>query len=177
MGLTTRRSIGQLAIAASAIALNWAPLRQAGAASLSQPSARPILTIGGKIAVFNKDKTAQFDRSMIEALGTSGFETMTPWYPDSVRFDGIRMDRLLETVGAYGDRIVAYSLNDYSTELPVSDCKKYNVLLAIKKDGEYMSVRDKGPLFIVYPFDSVPELKHQRFYARSAWQLARLVVH
>jgi hypothetical protein len=50
------------------------------------------------------------------------------------------------------------------------------VLLALKRNGEYMPVRDKGPLFIVYPFDSRPELKHQRFYSRSAWQLARLDV-
>ena len=50
------------------------------------------------------------------------------------------------------------------------------MLLALKRDGEYMPVRDKGPLFIVYPFDSRPELRHQRFYARSAWQLARLDV-
>ena len=39
-----------------------------------------------------------------------------------------------------------------------------------------MPVTDKGPLFIVYPFDSNPELKHQLFYSRSAWQLNRIVV-
>jgi hypothetical protein len=58
----------------------------------------------------------------------------------------------------------------------MSDFARYNVLLALKRDGEYMPVRDKGPLFIVYPFDSNPDLRHQRFYSRSAWQLARIVV-
>jgi hypothetical protein len=32
-------------------------------------------------------------------------------------------------------------------------------------------VRTKGPLFIVYPFDSKAELQSSKFYARSAWQL------
>ena len=82
----------------------------------------------------------------------------------------------MESVGATGDKVVAYALNDYSTELPMSDFAQYNVLLALKRNGEYMPVRDKGPLFIVYPYDSNPELRHQRFYSRSAWQVARLVV-
>ncbi|MCC2664519.1 MAG: oxidoreductase, partial [Geminicoccaceae bacterium] len=45
----------------------------------------------------------------------------------------------------------------------------YPVILALKRDGAYMPVRDKGPLFIVYPYDSSPELKHQNYYSRSAW--------
>jgi hypothetical protein len=161
-----------LAGATSSVALS----RRTTASSLPQPSGRPLLTVSGKIANTNKGDLAQFDRPMLEALGMSGFSTMTPWYPGPVRFDGVRMDRLLEVIGASGDRVLAYALNDYTTELPVSDFATYGVLLALKRDGEYMPVRDKGPFFIVYPFDSQPELKHQRFYSRSAWQLARLDV-
>jgi hypothetical protein len=68
------------------------------------------------------------------------------------------------------------ALNDYTTEIPVDDFTKYNVILALKRDGEYMPVRDKGPLFIVYPYDSDPELRSQKYYSRSAWQVARLIV-
>jgi hypothetical protein len=39
-----------------------------------------------------------------------------------------------------------------------------------------MPVRDKGPLFIVYPYDTDSDLRHRRFYSRSAWQVGRLVV-
>ena len=173
----TRRAAGlRMATGALASATALVFSQRAGATSLPQPSGRPILTIDGRIANSNGDGIARFDRSMLEALGTSGFETTTPWYSGPVRFDGVRMDRLLEAVGASGDRVVAYALNDYTTELPVSDFTTYGVLLALKRNGEYMPVRDKGPLFIVYPFDSRPELKHQRFYARSAWQLARINV-
>jgi hypothetical protein len=173
----TRRAAGSVAVTtALAGAASLATSPRAAARSLPEPSERPILTVGGTIANTNRGGTAQFDRPMLEALGTSGFETTTPWYPGPVRFEGVRMDRLLEAVGASGDRVLAYALNDYTTELPVSDFRAYGVLLALKRDGQYMPVRDKGPLFIVYPFDSRPELKHQRFYARSAWQVTRLDV-
>ena len=59
---------------------------------------------------------------------------------------------------------------------PVSDFAQFNVLLAIKRNGQYMPVSDKGPLFIVYPYDSSPELKTQKYYSRSAWQLASIEV-
>ncbi len=42
--------------------------------------------------------------------------------------------------------------------------------------GQYMTPRDKGPLFIVYPYDSNPDLKNQKFYSRSVWQVARIEV-
>lgn len=175
--LVTKRDIGRRFVRAAAGGIGLAaPGRQAGAASLPQPTEKPILAVSGKISVANRDGAAQFDRPMLEALGTSGFETATPWYDGPVRFDGVRMDRLMQAVGASGDRVLAYALNDYSTELPMGDFARHNVILALKRNGQYMTVREKGPLFIVYPFDSDPALRHQRYYSRSAWQLARLVV-
>jgi len=146
------------------------------AASLAVPKDRPILTITGKIDVTNKDGTAQFDRAMLEALGLDTIETTTPWYEGKVKFEGVSLDKLMKQVGAKGERVSVIALNDYATEIPIADFAKYNVILAIKRDGEYMPVRDKGPLFIVYPYDSNPELKSQTYYARSAWQVAKIEV-
>ncbi len=149
---------------------------QAQEQRLPQPVERVILTVSGRIGATNRDGAAEFDRPMLEGLGTTSFETTTPWYDGPVRFDGVRMDQLMQAVRASGETVVAYALNDYSTEIPMADFARYNVLLALKRNGQYMPVRDKGPLFIVYPYDSDPQLRHQRFYSRSAWQLARLVV-
>jgi hypothetical protein len=144
--------------------------------SLEMPRDRPILTISGKIQNSNKDGTAQFDRAMLEALGLVTIETATPWYTGPVKFEGVALDKLMNAVGANGDRVVAIALNDYSTEIPISDFHKYGPILALKRNGEYMTVRDKGPLFIIYPYDRLPELKSQTYYGRSAWQVAQLVV-
>ncbi|WP_262269052.1 molybdopterin-dependent oxidoreductase [Microvirga yunnanensis] len=146
------------------------------AASLATPKERPILTITGKIGVTNKDNTAQFDRAMLESLGLVTIETTTPWYDGKVKFEGVSLDKLMKQVEAKGERVSVVALNDYATEIPTADFAKFNVILALKRDGEYMSVRDKGPLFIVYPYDSNPELKSQTYYARSAWQVAKIEV-
>lgn len=159
--------VGVLALAAASFA---------GASSLSAPEEKPILTVAGSISVTNKDGTAQFDRRMLESLGAVSFETTTPWYSGPVTFEGVPLAKVMEAVGAKGETLVAVALNNYSAELPMEDAQKYNVILAYKRNGEYMSVRDKGPLFVVYPYDSVPELKNQKFYSRSVWQLSRIEV-
>ena len=148
----------------------------AEAGSLAAPADKPILTVSGKISETNKDNTAQFDRAMLESLGTVTVETTTPWYNGPVKFEGVSLDKLMKQVGASGDRVAVVALNDYSSEIPMEDFAKYNVILALKRNGEYMPVRDKGPLFIIYPFDSKPELKSQTFYGRAVWQVAKIVV-
>ena len=148
----------------------------AGAASLPEPTDKPILTVTGKIGVTNKDGTAQFDRAMLEALGRASFSTSTPWYKEPVMFEGVPLAKLMDAVGATGDRIVSVGLNDYSAEMPMEDARKLGVILALKRDGIYMTVRDKGPIFIIYPFDSNPDLKMQKYYSRSVWQVARIEV-
>ena len=150
--------------------------RSAKGGTLPLPASKAILTVTGAITNTNEGDAAVFDRSTLEALGLDGFETATPWYDRPVRFEGIRMQRLMQAVGAFGARVTAVALNDYAIDIPMSDFDRYGVLLAMKRDGVDMPVRDKGPLFIVYPYDSKPELKSHQFYSRSAWQVARIVV-
>ncbi len=82
----------------------------------------------------------------------------------------------MEMVGAKGTTVTAVALNDYVTKIPLEDFKKFKVILAMKRDGSFITVREKGPLFIIYPYDSDPQLQSQTYYTRSAWQVAKLIV-
>src|SRR5690348_10462644 len=89
-------------VAAGAIAvsgLGWA-------AALDKPSEKSILTISGKISSANKDGTAEYDRPMLEALGTVSFETTTPWFAGTTKFEGVPMAKLMQQVGAAGSKVV-----------------------------------------------------------------------
>jgi hypothetical protein len=151
-------------------------VQSAGADPLAAPEGKPILIISGAISEKNTPDAAQFDRDMLEKLGMTTIETNTPWYKGPMTFEGVPLDKLMTEVGATGSHVVAYALNDYSTDIPIEDFAKHHPILALKRNGEYMPVRDKGPLFVIYPYDSDPELKSQIYYNRSAWQVARLVV-
>lgn len=135
--------------------------------------AAPRLRIAGKVT---NGTDVNLDRPALEAMGLKSFETHTPWYSTKAKFEGVPLSKLLQSVGANGEKLVVTALNDYTTEIPVADFAKYDVILAVKRDGQYMPVSDKGPFFIIYNFDSNPELKSKVFYSRSAWQVASIEV-
>jgi hypothetical protein len=132
-----------------------------------------ILTIDGDIA-----GQAPMDMTLedIEALGTATVVTKTPWHEEAVTFEGVSLASLLEKAGAKGKTLSVFALNNYRSEMPVSDIGEHGVILAYKQNGEYMPVSDKGPLFIVYPFDADPALNNEVYYARSAWQVRSITV-
>lgn len=156
--------------------LSFVVTTQVWAGELSKPVGKVLLTVSGNIENTNEDGKAVFDITSLENLGAVSFQTSSPWYNGRTTFTGISLQKLMDYVGAKGSVVKVTALNDYTTVIPLSDFKKYNVILALKINGEYMRIRDKGPLFIVYPYDSIPELNNQIFYSRSAWQVSSMKI-
>jgi len=148
----------------------------AAAASLPAPRGTPILTVTGKIAEKNVGEAAVFDLAMLQALPGRVTETETPWTKGKVRFAGPLGAAFLDAVGASGTTLHVVALNDYAVDVPVEDFRKWPVILAISKDGQPMPVRDKGPIFVIYPFDLDPSLYDERIFSRSAWQVKAIEV-
>jgi hypothetical protein len=148
----------------------------AAAFALALPKGDPILEIAGQIGVTNKPGVALFDREMLEAIGMEKVVTTTPWHKGKVTFEGPSLAKLLQTVQANGSSVRVVALNDYAVTIPMDDFARHGVILAMKRNGQYMPIRDKGPLFVIYPYDSNAELKQQMYYARSAWQVKRIEV-
>jgi len=132
-----------------------------------------ILTIDGNVT-----GNTPIDMTIddIEALGSATIVTKTPWHESAVTFEGVPLATLLEKAGAKGQTLSVAALNNYRSEIPVSDLAEHGVILAYKQDGEYMPISDKGPLFVVYPFDADPELNTEVYYTRSAWQVRSITV-
>ena len=146
------------------------------ALALDKPTERVVLTIAGNVSNKNQDATAVFSMAMLEKLPQHKVFTKSPWYPQGAEFTGPLLRDVLAAAGAKGDKIIAVALNDYKTEIPLQDAYKFDVILAHHMNGKPMPVREKGPLFIVYPFDSKPELQSEVYQNRSAWQLVRLTI-
>lgn len=142
--------------------------------ALDAPKERPILIISGKIGEKNAGDKARFDMKMLEALPQHSFTTRTPWYDRPVKFTGPLLSDVLAAVKASGTTISAIAINDYKITIPVSDTQKYKVLVARLLDDQPMPVREKGPLFVIYPFDSDADLRSSTYYERSIWQLKAL---
>lgn len=151
-----------------------------GPPSLPHPQGQVILTVSGAIGLTNGPGVADFDRAMLEGLPSHRLVSETPWTDGSSAFEGFLLADLLAAAGlradARGGRLRARALNDYEALIPLADLRKAEVLVAMKRDGRPMSLRDRGPLWILYPWSDNPGLRSEEFYARAVWQLRSLEV-
>lgn len=163
----------KMLLAAMLVAVGLAP---AAAGPLATPHGEVILTVKGRISNTNAAAAAQFDRSMLEALPGRVAEMETPWMDGRPEFSGPYLRAILEAAGADGSRLIVRALNDYAAEIPAEDASELATILATRLDGTVMSVRDKGPLFLIYPFDTNPDLYNEKYFARSVWQISEIEV-
>lgn len=146
----------------------------ANANGLGNPKGMVVLTVTGAVAETNLGDAAQFDLAMLEALGSTAIETTTIWTDGVQRFRGVSLATLIEVLGIRSNTLRAAAINDYTVEIPVSDAVKGGPIIAYELNGERMSLRNKGPLWIIYPYDSNDAYKSELIYTRSIWQLDRI---
>jgi hypothetical protein len=144
--------------------------------TLSMPEGEVILEVRGAISHTNVDDEAHFDRAMLEALPSGTITTANHVVSPSVEYKGPILSALLEAVGAQGKTVRVIALDDYSSELSYDDIKKYGVLLATHEGGRQMTLDDRGPLFVVFPFDEHKELRQDLYYSKSVWQVMSIEV-
>jgi hypothetical protein len=144
--------------------------------AIARPSGEVLLSISGQVERRNTADGVDFDMAMLTALPQWTLETTTPWSPERHRFTGPLLRTLLEYCGARGTSLHALALNDYDVNIPVSDAYEGDVIIARLKDGQPMRVRDRGPLFIIYPFDQNARWRRPTVISRAIWQLRRIEV-
>ncbi len=149
---------------------------QSMAQSIPAPTGPVILTISGQIDVTNVDGTLQFDRETFAEIDQTQIDTSTIWTDSVHMFQGVSLLSLTELLGVSEGTLVATAINDYSIEIPVSDAIEDGPIIAYEMDGKPMSVRDKGPLWVIYPYDSSPDYRTAVIHGRSIWQLDRIEV-
>ncbi|MGG7567290.1 molybdopterin-dependent oxidoreductase [Rhodovulum sp. DZ06] len=131
-----------------------------------------VLTVTGAV----EGGSRSFTLSELEALGEEEYRTATVWTEGEHSFTGVPLGAILEAVGAEGETLHMVAINDYAVTVPIEDAAPGAALIAYRLDGKTMSVREKGPLWLVYPYDADSKWRAEAVYARSIWQLSRIEV-
>jgi hypothetical protein len=150
------------------------PVANLAAGSAAGPAANApvILTVEGRVG----NGPAEFTRADLEALGQATIRTTTPWHDGVQTFEGVPLAALMDRIAAKGGKVELVALNKYRTTIPAEDFARHQPILALKRNGNYMEVRDKGPLFVIYPYDAKAELRSEQYFGRSAWQVRTIIV-
>jgi len=151
----------------AAIAFLWLSLFSGGVA------AQVVLTVEREGA---PETARSFTLDELKAMPQSEIRTANEFIDGVRSFRGPRVSYLLRICNADGAASVRMiALNDYEVEVQVSEFDKYQPILALTMDGKELSVRDKGPIWVIYPMSDFSELRDPVFNSRLIWQLDRIL--
>jgi len=144
-------------------------------ADANQTKIEGQLLIHGNIE-FESGEKLVLELDEIKAMERTSITTHSPWLPGAVTFTGVRVSTLLNHIGAKSAKFEAIALDDYRFVVDGVDFDKYPVILAYERDGKPMTVRELGPLWIMFPFDDYPELLNEKNKGAAVWQLLEMVM-
>ncbi len=147
------------------------PFNAQSKSKLPKPKGQIALTITGKNFHTNAPGRAEIDWQMLKSLGAKTPRTSTLWTDGTPEFKGVLARDLLDLLAVEGKTVRAIALNDYAYDIPISDLRNYPVLLAYEMNGKPLRVRDKGPIWLVFPMDQFAELRDRITQRKMVWQL------
>ena len=115
-------------------------------------------------------------RQLLMSLPRSGFVTTTLWTNGPQRFDGVWLSDFLAHFDVTSGTLALQAINDYLVEMPVDEINTGEALLAYDRNGQPMTQRSRGPVWLVYNYDADPAFRTETIYTRSVWQLDRITV-
>lgn len=166
----------------------------ASAAELAKPEGPVVLTVHGDVGAANRgpldpfhdalfafgdvtfDRAAVFDADMLTGLGMHAVETSYEGWPGRFRFEGPLLRDVMAAAGAAGKNATAFALDGYGAEITAEDMERYPVILALKRDGEWLGLGGRGPAWVIFPREGHPELM-KRDDAQWVWAVARIEVN
>ena len=134
-----------------------------------------ILTVTGLPPQDYPGGMIELDQGRLMAIGTTEITTSTIWTDAGPhRFKGVLLRDLVDFLDITAKILRLHALNDYAVESPTDEVTALAPILAHEMDGVIMTVRDKGPLWVMYPFDDGPIYRTDTTFSRSIWQLDRI---
>jgi hypothetical protein len=135
------------------------------------------LTISGNIGYSNDSGRLLLSLEQLQSLPQKTMITTTRWTKGSIAFKGPLLRDVLALAKVQGESLFAVASNEYRVEIPIKDVETYDVILALEKDGKALTMRTKGPIWIMYPWSDNPELEKGKYYSRAIWQLVELNIN
>lgn len=161
-----RKLVQGLAAASMALAM----LITTGAPSAARHYLEVVVTEDGQ------SRSVLIEETDFQNLPQTTIVTDTRWTEGEARFTGVLLRDLLEHLELPIREVTARALNDYEAVIPASDIETIDVLVANRMNGQPMPVREKGPLWIIYPLSERPDLLGPETEEKMVWQLHNLIL-
>lgn len=132
-----------------------------------------------ELTVTNGDRTLVLERTELEeTLPQTLIETTSPYHDGMAEFSGPALKAVVEHLGVSGEtEITLAALNDYRVTGSLEEMLAMDAIVATRRNGKVMSVRERGPFWIMLPLSERSELDNPDYHRFMVWQLSRIELH
>jgi len=131
----------------------------------------------GQVLIVNTDpstscgpKQLAFSVKQLEALPQTNFKTRHTWSSEAQEFSGPLLADVLNLVCPKARDIYLRSLDQYSVMVNFSKGSEFKPILALKVDGKPLTVREKGPIWVMVDADGL-KIPERSLDNMLVWQL------
>lgn len=143
-------------------------------AAMVLPFADPARAEPVVLSVSHQGGNIQMTDADLLALPQVVFRTKTQWTDGIITFEGPSLKTVLSNAGITDGVVKLTAVNDYSVTIPWDVIEDDVPVIANRLNGEPFSVREKGPLWLVFPYDADEAYRTEQIFSYSVWQLDRI---
>ena len=143
-------------------------------AALAVTSVTSMASADTTLTVTNGDTVVEMNAETLNALPQVTFETTTIWTEGAITFSGPSLHSLVTQAGITEGTLSLTAVNDYAIQISVADIEDDAPIVATLMDGEPIGRREKGPYWLVFPYDSEAKYQSEDVYSQSIWQLVSI---
>jgi hypothetical protein len=119
---------------------------------------------------------AQFTLEQLLQLPQHEIRTNLPWADTAHTYKGPYLEDVLALANVSGHWITMYALDRYQIDYNFDRIKKYKPILALTVDRKRLTIRTKGPIWVILPMDDYAELDAAVYHDYMVWQLVKINV-
>ncbi len=121
-------------------------------------------------------RSVTFTMEELQALPQASFRTSTIWTDGVNTFSGPTLATVLEAAEMPFNDLRVSAINDYNVDFPADQIQDATPVLTVLINDAPFSVREKGPIWLLFPFDDNVEFRTEDFFTLSVWQLIQIDV-
>ena len=121
------------------------------------------------------ESAVQLNSTELLALPQQKFVTHHSWSDKAETFSGPLLQDVLNTTCNNSEKIKLTALNDYAIDMDFNEVKKYQPIIALSVNGKRLSVREKGPLWVMLPLDE-HKITDRSLDGIMIWQLSDIEI-
>ncbi len=136
------------------------------------PDGSAKIRLSGKVA---HDVDTRPTIKQIESAGLVTIQAYNPYDKKTDSYSGVWLDQLVKKFSRPGIKsVTTIAIDDYEAEFLADEWGQAKILLATRKNGEYIGYEQKGPLRVIYPDYDPDKQFYQESLAKWVWMINKI---